>query len=146
MREGGFSILLGTLYGAIGPIPAAGILLNAGLMGLLVVVVSRTAGRLGGERTARLAAIMAVLLPPLGGGPRSFFARRRCGSESPSQPTPRWRWCSTGCHEGRMAWLLVMCLAMLTIRAPVAESSRRPKRVMVRRRPSSSIIPAMFSR
>ena len=59
----GFPIVLGMLYRAIGHAPAAGIVMNAILTGLLVVVLARAAGKLGDERAAVMAAGMAVVVP-----------------------------------------------------------------------------------
>ena len=116
----GFSILLGSLYRAIGPIPAAGLLLNASLMGLLVVVVSRTAGRLGGERAARFAAIMAVLLPPLVWWGSQLLREAPMWILIALAADTAVAMAIDGLSWRRGAWLLVPCLAMLTIRAPVA--------------------------
>ncbi len=116
----GFAILLGGLYRAMGPTPAAGILLNAALMGLLVIVVSRTTGRLGGARGARYAALVAVFLPPFVWWGSQLL-----------REAPMWLLIALAADmavamaiEGfawrKAALLLPVCLAMITIRAPVA--------------------------
>ena len=116
----GFSILLGGLYKTFGTTPVVGLLLNALLTGLLVVVVAKTAGRLGGERAARIAAVTALILPP-------FIW---WGSQL-LREAPMWilialaadaavAMAIEGLSWRRAAWLLVVCLAMLTVRAPVA--------------------------
>lgn len=61
----GFSVILAAIYWTAGHIPVAGLILNALVMGLLVVVVSNTARTVGGENAARVAAILATLLPSL---------------------------------------------------------------------------------
>ena len=116
----GFAILLGALYRAIGHAPAAGLLLNAVFMGLFVIVVARTARRLGSRRASTVAAVLAVLLPPF----------VWWGSQLLREP-PMWilialaadtavAMAVDGLSWRRATWLLVTCLAMLTIRAPVA--------------------------
>ena len=116
----GFSIILGSLYRSIGHAPAAGLLLNALLMGLLVIVVARTAGRLGDWRAARVAALLALLLPPFVWWGSQLL-----------REAPMWILIALvadisvaialeGLSWRRGAWLLALFLAMLTIRAPVA--------------------------
>lgn len=61
----GFSMVLASIYWAVGHVPVAGLILNALAMGLLVVVVSNTTRTVGGDHAARVAAMMATLFPGL---------------------------------------------------------------------------------
>ena len=116
----GFAILLGGLYRVTGPTPAAGLLFNAALMGLLVTVVARTAGRLGGERAARYGALIAVLLPPFVWWGSQLLREAPMWILIALAADTAVAMAMEGLSWRRGASLLLISLAMLTIRAPVA--------------------------
>ena len=116
----GFSILLGSLYRIVGATPVAGLLLSSFLMGLLVIVVARTAGRLGGERAARIAAVTALLLPPFVWWGSQLLREAPMWILIALAADAAVAMAIEGLSLRRAAWLLLVCLAMLTVRAPVA--------------------------
>jgi 4-amino-4-deoxy-L-arabinose transferase-like glycosyltransferase len=116
----GFAILLGGLYGITGPTPVVGLLFNAALMGLLVIVVSRTAGRLGGERAARYGALIELLLPPFVWWGSQLLREAPMWILIALAADAAVAMAIEGLSWRRAAGLLLISLAMLTVRAPVA--------------------------
>ena len=118
--KGGFSFMLGGLYRLVGHAPAAGLLLNAMLMGLLVVVVATTANRLGQRGAASFAAIMALLLPPFIWWGSQLLREASVWVLIALAADIAVTIALSGFSWRRGALLLSVCLLMLTIRAPIA--------------------------
>ena len=116
----GFSFLLEGVYRALGHTPTAGLLLNALAMGLLVIVVARTAGRLGNRRGAIAAAVMAVLLPTFIWWGSQLLREAAMWLLIALAADAAVAIALDGLTWRRAGWLLFLCLPMLTIRASVA--------------------------
>ncbi len=100
--------------------PVAGLFLNGLWMGLLVLVVSSTARRLGDQRAARIAALIAVFLPPFIWWGSQLLREASMWLLIALVADTAVRVALDGLVWRRGVWLLVLFLAMVTMRAPVA--------------------------
>ena len=108
------------MYRAFGHVPVAGLLLNGLWMGLLVLAVSNTARRLGDQRAARIAALIAVFLPPFIWWGSQLIREASMWLLIALVADTAVRLALDGLVWRRGVWYLLLLLAMVTMRAPVA--------------------------